>query len=94
MPCIRIIEEAWRTLPDDVKCFLRATEVAHGTSNFVDSDGERAMSVAEVACLVGLFAQMYAASIARATCLKPIPENGRLDDFMAEFPKRPRPSKS
>ena len=79
---IRIIEEAWRTLPDDVKCFLRAAEVAHGTSNFVDSAGARAMSVAEVACLVGLFGPMYAASVARATCLKPIPENGRLDGFM------------
>ena len=39
-------------------CFLRAAEVAHGTSNFVDSAGARAMSVAEVACLVGLFAPM------------------------------------
>ena len=54
---IRIIEEAWRTLPDDVKSFLRAAEVAHGTSNFVDLAGARAMSVAEVACLVGCSAQ-------------------------------------
>ena len=84
---IRIIEEAWRTLPDDVKCFLRAAEVAHGTSNFVDLAGARAMSVAEVACLVGLFGPMYAASVARATCLKPIPENGRLDGFMGRVSK-------
>ena len=83
----QIIEEAWRTLPDDVKCFLRAAEVAHGTSNFVDSAGARAMSVAEVACLVGLFGPMYAASVARATCLKPIPENRRLDGFMGRVSK-------
>ena len=83
---IQIIEEAWRTVPDDVKCFLRAAEVAHGTSNFVESAG-RAMSLAEVACLVGLFDPMYAASVARATCLKPIPENGRLDGFMARVSK-------
>ena len=45
------------------------------------------MSVAEVACLVGLFGPMYAASVARATCLKSIPENGRLDGFMARVSK-------
>ena len=84
---IIILEDAWRTLPDDVKCFLRAAEVAHGTSNFVDSAGARAMSVAEVACLVGLFGPRYAASVARATCLKPIPENGRLDGFMGRVSK-------
>ena len=66
-----------------MKCFLRAAEVAHGTSNFVDLAGARAMLVAEVACLVGLFGPRYAASVARATCLRPIPENGRLDGFTA-----------
>ena len=84
---IRMIEEAWRTLPGDVKCFLRAAEVARGTSNFVDLAGARAMSVAEVACLVGLFGPRYAASVARATCLKPIPVNGRFDGFMARVSK-------
>ena len=70
-----------------MKCFLRAAEVAHGTSNFVDSAGARAMSVAEVACLMGLFGPRYAAGVAWMSCLKPIPENGRLDGFMGRVSK-------
>ena len=93
---IIILEDAWRTLPDDVKCFLRAAEVAHGTSNFVDSAGARAMSVAEVAYLVGLFGPRYAASVARAPCPAsgPSPKTGDSMASWPEFPKRPRPSAS
>ena len=45
------------------------------------------MSVAEVACLVYLYGPRYAASIAEATCLEPIPGKGRHDGFMAKVTK-------
>ena len=74
-------------ISDLVQCVVKETGASAGQAGSIDLGGKRTFTVAEALVLEAIFGPRFAATVAEAVCLEPLPKN-RLDGKISNVAKQ------
>ena len=70
-----VLEASWKLLSDLVLRVVKEAEASAGQAGGIDLGGKRAFTVAEALVPEAMFGPRFAATVAEAVCLEPLPMN-------------------